>query len=87
MAKMTPYKRAVATTGTYTDRNGAEKKRYLNIGTLFKYEDGGFALKLDAVPVGDGFNGFVSFYDIEDKASGAESRSDGRPDLSDDIPY
>lgn len=87
MAKMTPFKRAVATTGTYTDRSGNEKKRYLNIGTLFKYEDGGFALKLDAVPVGDGFNGFVSFYDIEDKASGTESRSDARPDLSDDIPY
>jgi hypothetical protein len=52
MSKMTPHKRAVAVTGTYTDRNGSEKKRYTTIGTLFRYDDGNLSLKIDAVPVG-----------------------------------
>lgn len=38
-----------AVTGTYM-KNGEEKKRYLNVGTLFIYDDGGVSIKLDAVP-------------------------------------
>ena len=91
---MTPHKRAVAVVGKYTDRSGQEKKRYQNVGTLFKYDDGGFALKLDCVPVGEGWNGFVSFYDIEeragdDRASNTQRRSPqaAAPDLDDEIPF
>lgn len=97
MARMTPHKRAVATVGTYTDRQGNEKKRYLNVGTLFKYEDGGLALKIDAVPIGEGWNGFISFYDIEDRQDsnrGGGERPQQRQsgpresyDLNDDIPF
>jgi hypothetical protein len=93
MAKMTPYKRAVATTGSYTDRQGNEKKRYTNVGTLFQYDDGGLTLKLDSVPVGEGWNGFISFYEIEDKREGgsssgaAGSREKPAADLDDDIPF
>lgn len=86
---MKPYKRAVAVTGTYEVR-GETKKRYTNIGTLFQYDDGGFTLKIDAVPVGDGWNGFVSFYDIEEKKSGGSSSGPAAPahhDLNDDIPF
>lgn len=88
---MKPYRRAVAVTGTYTDRQGNEKKRYQNVGTLFQYDDGGFALKLDAVPVGDGWNGFISFYEIEDKREGGQQgrQQSSAPsyDLNDDVPY
>ena len=88
MSKMTPYKRAVAVTGTYTDRNGSEKKRYTTIGTLFRYDDGNLSLKIDAVPVGQGWNGFVSFYDLEDRKTGSEtSTGTASPDLNDDIPF
>ena len=88
MSKMTPHKRAVAVTGTYTDRNGSEKKRYTTIGTLFRYDDGNFSLKIDAVPVGQGWNGFVSFYDLEDRKTGSEtSTGTASPDLNDDIPF
>lgn len=102
MAKMTPYKRAVCVTGSYQDRNGQEKKRYVNVGTLFQYDDGGFALKLDTIPVGQGWNGFVSFYDIEDtrqhgagNGGGQQARSydESKPreefsaDLDDEIPF
>lgn len=99
---MKPYKRAVCVTGTYQDRNGQEKKRYVNVGTLFQYDDGGFALKLDSIPVGQGWNGFVSFYDIEDTrqqgaGNGGSQQSRGydenKPreefstDLDDSIPF
>lgn len=86
---MKPYRRAVAVTGSYTDRQGNEKKRYTNVGTLFQYDDGGFALKLDSVPVGDGWNGFISFYEIEAKGdqSGAKSASSDSYDRDDSIPF
>lgn len=96
---MKRYKRAVAVTGSYTDHNGNEKKNYVTVGTLFQYDDGGLALKLDSVPVGGGWNGFISFYEIEDKREGgqAQERRGGSErqqsgerqsyDLSDDIPF
>lgn len=98
---MKPHKRAVAVTGKYTDRQGNEKKRYTNVGTLFQYDDGGLTLKLDSVPVGEGWNGFISFYDIEERSSGGggdggtergsgraqSSRQDFSADLDDDIPF
>lgn len=89
---MKPYRRAVAVTGTYTDRQGNEKKRYQNVGTLFQYDDGGFALKLDAVPVGEGWNGFISFFEVDDKreTGGQQTRqrsTNPNPDLNDDIPF
>jgi hypothetical protein len=84
---MKPYRQAVAVTGTYTDRQGAEKKRYVNVGTLFQYDDGGFALKLDTVPVGQGWNGFVSFYEFKEKAATSDTAKgdDGFEDR--DIPF
>lgn len=83
---MKPYKRAVATTGTYQS-GGVEKKRYTNVGTLFQYDDGGFALKLDSVPVGDGWNGFISFYDIEERGEAKKPDKRETYDMSDDIPF
>ena len=98
MSKMTPFKRAVAVTGTYTDRQGNEKKRYANVGTLFQYEDGNFTLKLDSLPVGQGWSGFLNFYEIEERKPQDDvspRRDDGRSyasretgaDLNDEIPF
>ncbi|WP_370867838.1 hypothetical protein [Phenylobacterium sp.] len=96
---MTPYKQAACVTGTYTDRDGNEKKRYVNVGTLFQYEDGGFALKLDSIPVGQGWNGFVSFFDLKPRDGGqagggqrtsqqaSKPREDFSADLDDEIPF
>lgn len=83
---MKPHKRAVAVTGTYEVR-GETKKRYTNVGTLFQYDDGGFALKLDSVPVGDGWNGFISFYDIEDKKAEKPAGGSGSFDDMGDVPF
>lgn len=71
---MKPYRRAVAVTGTYEDRQtGQEKKRYLQVGTLFKgdgEDEGRFSLKLEGIPVGGEWNGWVSFFEIEDRRDG-----------------
>lgn len=85
---MKPIKKAVATTGTY-ESNGETKKRYVNVGTLFQYDDGGMALKLESIPVGGEWNGFVSFFDLDDKKKADKptgTRSAGG-DLNDDIPF
>ena len=54
----------VATTGTY-QKDGQEKKKYLTVGALFIYDDGGMSIKLDAVPVN--FDGSLSVYERENK--------------------
>lgn len=64
---MKKIKDASAVVGKYTDNDGKEKNRYLTIGALFERDDGSFTMKLEAVPVGTGFNGWVNFYDPKAK--------------------
>lgn len=45
----------------YTDREGNEKTRYVNIGAMFTRDDGSQCMKLESVPVG--FNGWINFYE------------------------
>jgi len=54
----------VATTGTYM-KDGQEKKRYLTVGTLFMYDDGGMSIKLDALPTN--FDGSLAVYEREQR--------------------
>lgn len=75
---MKPIKRAVATTGKYTARDGSEKNSYTRVGTLFKRDDGSVTLKLDAVPVGQGFAGWINFYDLEEKQQAQQAED---PDI------
>lgn len=58
---------AVCTIGKYTDRQGNEKKRYVTVGSVFEDEQGRLSLKLDAVPVGQEWSGWVSFYEPKAK--------------------
>jgi len=77
---MKPYRRAVAGVGKYTNREGQEKTRYVSVGTLFKGEgedEGRFSLKLDATPAGNDWNGWVSFFEIEDRREGQQPRGGG----------
>ena len=50
----------VATTGTY-QKDGQEKKKYLTVGALFVYDDGGMSIKLEAIPTN--FDGSLSVYE------------------------
>jgi hypothetical protein len=45
-----------AVIGKYEDRDGKEKSRYVNIGSVMDTKNGGLLLKLDAIPLNwDGF--------------------------------
>jgi hypothetical protein len=63
---MKRFKKAVAVTGEYTGSDGQTKKQYQTVGTLMVYDDGGLALKLDALPLGE-WNGWLSFYDFDEE--------------------
>lgn len=62
---MKKFKRMVAVTGKYTDKNGDEKKQYTTIGTLSQKENGELSAKMEAVPVN--WDGWVNFYEFDDK--------------------
>lgn len=51
---------AVVIIGTYTDKQGKEKPRYMNVGAVLQGEKG-MSLKLEAIPVG--FTGWINFYE------------------------
>jgi hypothetical protein len=52
----------VATTGTYKDGQGAAKKRYTTVGKLFTDDQGRQSIKLDTIPVGPDWSGWLSIY-------------------------
>ena len=68
---------AVATIGTYKDRNGEEKKRYVNVGSVFENDKGQLSLKLDSVPVGNEWSGWVSFFEPKER-DGQHRQGQGR---------
>jgi hypothetical protein len=63
--KLAPVKKLITVIGEYTNAQGEAKKKYLNVGTMFKREDGSFALKIDALPV-TGFTGWVGIVDLDE---------------------
>ena len=73
---------AVVVTGKYTDRNGVEKKRYLNVGVVLEGEKG-MSLKLEALPVG--FDGWINFYEPKPKTGDAPQAT--APATEDEIPF
>lgn len=72
----------------YTDRDGNEKTRYVNVGALFTRDDGSMTLKLESIPVN--FNGWINFYAPKDQASDRRPQRPQRQsapadDFADDI--
>lgn len=62
---------AVATVGTYKDRQtGEDKKRYVTVGAVFEGDDGRLSLKLDAVPCSPDWSGWISFYEPDRNQQG-----------------
>jgi len=82
---MRKIKYLVVITGTYTNKDGQEKKRYQTIGSLF--EDGeNLKIKLDTIPLVDGgWTGWANCYELE--APAQKPRKSGFDDLPDDIPF
>lgn len=72
----------------YTDREGNEKTRYVNVGALFSRDDGSLTMKLESLPIG--FNGWINFY--EPKPRDGEQRPQRQAqkpvdDFGDDTPF
>ena len=83
---------AVATTGKYKDKQtGEEKKQYTKVGTVIESEDGRLSLKLDVIPVGPNWSGYISFYPVKERDQQQrpepKSRVENLPDSDDDIPF
>ena len=64
MANAQPTHDITATIGEYTNRDGEKKKRYLKVGTAFTDQEGRVSLKIDAMPVGPNWSGWLSLYPI-----------------------
>lgn len=64
---------AVVTIGTYKDKQtGEEKKRYATVGTVFENDEGKLSLKLDTIPVGPGWSGFIQFFEPRQQDGGQQ---------------
>ena len=53
------------------EKNGEEKKKYQNVGTLFIFDDGGMSIKLDYIPTE--FDGKLAVYDQKKAVEQTES--------------
>lgn len=93
---MAVTKNIVAVTGTYTDNQGNEKKRYTTIGRVIQTAKGE-SIKIDVIPLG--WDGWAGLYEPKDQTSDAnaireknqekqQTRDSDFSDFeSDDIPF
>ncbi|TXH46292.1 MAG: hypothetical protein E6Q97_29865 [Desulfurellales bacterium] len=95
---MTILKRLVVKNGSYEDRDGKQRGRYVEVGHLHEAKDGGQYITLDAhinlaaFPRREGDTRvMVSMYDNEKKEEGRERprQQERRPsrDFEDDVPW
>jgi hypothetical protein len=72
----------IAKTGTYTNKNGEEKNRWMKVGVVMETAKG-LSLKMEAMPIGgDGW-----FILSEPKPKDEPRQSQGLADLPDDAPF
>lgn len=72
----------------YTNREGAEKKKYTTIGTVFTRDDGSMAIKMGFVPVGENaqnWNGFLNVYPIDRERHNNQGQGGGHQNRGDDV--
>ena len=88
---MKQFKKVVATVGKYTDANGQEKNRYVTVGRAFIREDKSVSIKVDSMPVGPEFSGWLNLYDLdEDRQGQAPARAAPAPEpaaADEDLPF
>lgn len=70
---MKAIRKLVATTGEY-QKDGETKKRYQRLGTMFKDDEGRISIKLDVVPVGPEWSGWVALYEMYDNGGNSQPR-------------
>jgi len=81
---------AAVSTGEYTAADGTTKKRWMNVGVVFENDNGQLSLKLETVPVGPGWSGWISFFTPKDKPMpemNKHSEAKANAYVEDDIPF
>lgn len=82
---------AAVSTGSYTDRDGNEKKRWVNVGAVFEHDGGGLSLKLETVPVGKDWSGWISFFVPKEREASppreAPKANGYQPQFDEEIPF
>lgn len=61
----------VVVTQRYSDRDGNEQKRYINIGAVFETAKG-MSMKLESIPMG--WDGWCAFYEPKAKEGGQQTQ-------------
>jgi hypothetical protein len=85
---MKQFKKVVASNGKYTDSQGNEKNRYITVGKAFLRDDKSVTIKIDAMPVGPEFNGWLNLYDLdEDRKPEAPPTSQPVVNSAEDLPF
>ena len=86
---MKQFKKVVATNGKYTDANGNEKNRYFTVGRAFLREDKSITIKIDAMPVGPEFSGWLNLYDLDEdrQAVASTAPKQAAPAADEDLPF
>lgn len=86
---MKQFKKVVATVGKYTDANGQEKNRYVTVGKAFIRDDKSVSIKVDAMPVGPEFSGWLNLYDLDEdrQAVASTAPKQAAPSADTDLPF
>ena len=84
---MKQFKKVVATVGKYTDANGQEKNRYVTVGKAFIRDDKSVSIKVDAMPVGNEFSGWLNLYDLDDEQPRTVAPTPQSAKADDDLPF
>ena len=84
---MKQFKKVVASNGKYTDANGNEKNRYITVGRAFLRDDKSVCIKIDAMPVGPEFNGWLNLYDLDEDRQQAPAPAPAPAAEDTDLPF
>lgn len=78
----------MASTGSYTDKNGQEKKRWVKCGVVMATKSGGLALKMETMPVGgDGWFGLFEPKPRDDAQQAPRKQAANAAEMDSDIPF
>lgn len=78
----------MTSTGTYTDKNGQEKKRWVKCGIVMSTKTGGLALKMETMPVGgDGWFSLFEPKPRDEVAQAPRKQAASVADMDSDVPF
>ena len=84
---MKQFKKVVASNGKYTDSQGQEKNRYITVGRAFLRDDKSVCIKLDSMPVGPEFSGWLNLYDLDEERQAPAAAPAPAASVDSDLPF